>query len=274
MSQGAIDRALRYLEKRIARLEHEVAALQKGVSLEGKTSETNEALSWLFVRQTRWAPKEVTSLFDGLIIATRYDQRPINRHHAYWQDAPVPTVGMCWLPLPGLWRDGLAEQIHFLRDVGAKAFCINAEPLPGKAPRRWEGRHDEMRTMMAEARRLCDAARIETWVSSWANPSARKSFPWSEMIAPAHVCIPQPYEVHGRSGPEYVADVIAQWRDYGAKRIILGRGLHELDRTDGDAWRTPEQIREHRTSTPKGMGEAWWPPAGHMRMDTVRAAVE
>lgn len=271
------DRArLKDLERRVAALENNAS---KSATSEPEAPEVDRSgASWLFVRQARWAPPPVAARYDGVIVATRYDERPINRGTGYWRDLRergVRTAGFDWLPLPGAWRPGLGAMVHFLRDVGAEAFCANIEPLPDDEPNRWEGKHDEARRYVDEARRLCDGARLEFWFSSWARPSARRSFPWAEFVPRAHVNIPQPYEVHGRSGPEYVADVLEQWRDLGARRIILGRGAHELDRSDDDAWRTVAEIAAHRQSTPAGMSEAWWPPTGDLarRPDLVEAMV-
>jgi hypothetical protein len=229
--------------------------------------------SWLFARRADWTPPEVAERFDGVIMPVRYDGRAIHRDAGWWQAVRlrgVQLVGMDWGPLPGAWRPGLARTVRFLSAVGARALCINAEPLPPGRPVRWEGKPDEARAFATMARDLCDKAGLELWFSSWARPVARRSFPWAEFVAPAQVCIPQPYRVHGRPGPDYELEVIEAWRELGAREILLGRGAHELDRSDSDAWRTPAQIRAHRDTTPPGYGEAWWVPAG----DLLRRSAE
>lgn len=130
-----------------------------------------------------------------------------------------------------------------------------------------------MAAYVGTARELCHAAGLELWVTSWARPSAATTFPWRELVEPADRAIPQPYEVHGASGKAYVADVLDQWKALGAREIILGRGAHELDDSDADYWRTPAEIRAHRSSTPPGMPEAWWLAGGTPPARVVDAIV-
>lgn len=246
--------------------------------LSGVDAPTEElAPSWLFVRQTRWCPPRVLRAFGGFLPAIRYLGRPTNRGTAWYKEAANHDAQIApfdWMPLPGEWRPGLTTAIAFAADNGAMAYCINAEPLHPSKPNRWEGKPDEAQAFAEAARDLCDRHRIELWFSSWARPEARKSFPWQEFIRPAHRCIPQPYRVHGRPGPTYEADVMTQWRDRGAKRFILGRGAHELDHSDNDAWRTQAEIVAHRRTTPPGMVEAWWTPKGTIPAPLVDAMTE
>jgi hypothetical protein len=260
------------------RVDHRVIAskLADALGLEGRPPIAigiAEPRSYLFVRQTKWVGVDIARRFDGLIVAVRSNGRPIGRDPAWWvrmrDGAGRQMVGFDWMPERGAWRPGLAQMVDFLATAGAKALCLNVEPLPADALQRWEGHHTEAARFVAEARDLCDRRRLQLWFTSWAKPSARRDFPWLEFVRAAHVCIPQPYEVHGRTGAAYIADVIDEWTDLGAKKLIIGRGAHELDKSDDDAWRTVDQIRQHRETTPTGMAEAWWPPAGDMAKRTA-----
>lgn len=242
----------------------------------GLREEPDAPQSWLFVRRDDWAPIEVLRRFDGAIIPVRSPRGILHREPSYWlraRAAGVEVVGMDWMLEPGRWREGLASTVAFLASVGARGFCINAEPRPKGYPRRWEGQREEAHAYAVAARDLCDRHRLQLWFSSWAMPRARESFPWADFIRPAHVCIPQPYEVHGRAGPGYVAEVLGEWRELGAREMILGRGAHELDPSDADHWRTRAEVTAHRASTPRGMSEAWWTPAGPIPAAVLDAMV-
>lgn len=236
-----------------------------------------------FVRQQKWFSIETAAKFGGVIVCTRNSAAMRANRDLSWYRAlaarGVEIVTWEWMLDPGFtWRPGLAAEVSFAASIGARAVCMNIEPASGSikgTARDWRGKHAELRAYTEEARALCDAAGIELWVTSWAVASTSRSFPWKELIAPAHRCIPQPYEVHGRAGPAYVADSIREWVEHGAdrSRIIVGRGAHELDDGDRDAWRTPAQIRAHRSSTPPGLDEAWWTVAGRPPLDVVDAIV-
>ncbi len=231
--------------------------------------------SALFVRQTRWVPPEVAARFDVVIVGGRIESSwrrgriaKTNRDESWY--AAVRGMGTAiaifdWMIAPGLWRPGLEEAVDFAASVDAAAFLLNVEPA-NKAERHtgrdWRGKGAELAAYAGSARELCDARGLELWSSSWADPP--RSFPLRELVHLTHVDIPQPYEVHGRAGPEYVASVLAEYRAAGSREQILGRGAHELDAGDDDSWRTPAQILSHRASTPRGMGEAWWLPAGDL----------
>jgi hypothetical protein len=221
------------------------------------------ARTWIFVRRQEWIDEDLAARFDGVIVGTRNSRGRYNRSVKWYEAVRSKGVEIVTCELmvpPGEWKRGLAAEIAFARSVGARAFCINAEP--SKSESDWRGKHAELQLYTTTARDLCDQHGMELWVTSWAICSTARDFPWLELIAPAHVCIPQPYEVHGRSGDEYVAQVIAEWRERGASKIVLGRGAHENDKSDSDAWRTPREIAEHRQSTPAGYDTAWWTAQG------------
>lgn len=229
---------------------------------------------WVFGRRIAFLPIAVAQRFDGVILATRTSRGAANRSPGWIEEAlsrGVEIVGWDWMLAPGQWRPGLGEHVCWLKSVGARALTLNVEPRSPGTPEDWRGKHDELRAYADTSRELCDLHGLELWVTSWALPSSAPTFPWLELIQPAHRCIPQPYEVHGRTGAEYVARVIAEWRERGARTIILGRGAHELDKSDADAWRTPAEIAAHRASTPTGMDEAWWLPAGTPPQEVVEA---
>lgn len=226
---------------------------------------------WLFVRRTSWVPPDDASRIGGAIVCTRSSAGRVSLDRAWCASVLKQggaIAGWEWMLEPGTWREGLEAEVDRLASVGAVALVINVEPASGASKgtaKDWRGRHAELADYTSTARALCDAAGLELWVTSWALPSAAQTFPWRELLQHAHRAIPQPYEVHGREGAAYVAQSIAEYRAHGAREIILGRGAHELDDSDPDAWRTPAQIREHRESTPAGMPEAWWVPAGDLR---------
>lgn len=236
----------------------------------GLTAEVRHelGLSWLFVRDDDHVPPEVAARFDGVIVAQRVHRkgrvRLTNRDRDWYarvREAGTRIVLFDWMLPPGSWQPGLRAAVTFAKSVGAIGYCLNVEPRPKSYPySRWEGNRREAARYAQATRDLCDEARLECWVTSWAKPSNRPSFPIREFVRFSHRDIPQPYEVHHAGGPKYVADVIAEWEEYGAKDILLGRGLHELDPSDSDALRTPEELAAHRTSTPAGMVEVWWPP--------------
>ena len=247
--------------------------------------------SCLFVRRTEWVPVEIAALFDIVIVCGRIESaaRPgvvvrANRD-AGWYSAVrlrgTDVVVWDWMIPPGLWAAGLVELADWARAIGALGLCLNVEPASGGdkyGPRDWRGKADELGAYATNARDACDRRSLELWVTSWALPPRspgrpERSFALEELVRPSHRQIPQPYEVHGRSGPEYVAEVLERWREAGSRRVILGRGAHELDKSDRDAWRTHAQIEAHRATTPPGYGEAWWVPAGDLgrRRTEVRA---
>lgn len=238
--------------------------------------------SCLFVRRTEWVPVHIAALFDVVIVCGRIESaiRPgeivrANRD-AGWYSAVrlrgTEVVIWDWMIPPGLWRDGLGELAIFSRAVGALGVCLNVEPASGSdkyGARDWRGKRDELAAYATAARDECDARGLELWVTSWALPPDQptrpeRHFALEELVRPSHRQIPQPYEVHGRSGLDYIAEVLGRWTEAGARDVILGRGAHELDKSDQDAWRTPAQIKAHRRSTPVGYGEAWWTPAGQL----------
>ncbi len=238
--------------------------------------------SWLFVRQVDDVPPEVAARFDGVIVAARVYRagrvRLANQDASWFaavRAARVRVAVFDWMLPPGTWAQGLAASVAWAKSVGAEAYCLNVEPRPATYPHgRWEGQHDEAALYASTARDLCDRRGLQLWITSWAKPSQRKTFPIREFVRPAHVCIPQPYEVHHPGGSAYVEAVIAEWRGYGAKEVWIGRGAHEIDRSDNDAWRTPAEIAAHRRSTPAGATEVWWPPAGSLaRRPAVVAAM-
>lgn len=235
--------------------------------------------SSLFVRRTTWVPVEVAARFNAVIVCTRSGAGRVSLDRAWCsalRASGAEIVGWDWMLEPGKWREGLEAEIARLVVVGGRALCLNVEPAskPIKGtPRDWRGHHAELAEYTATAAELCHAAELELWVTSWAVAHTSPTFPWRELLQSADVAIPQPYEVHGAKGPEYVAESIRQYTELGARRLILGRGAHELDKSDADYWRTPAQVREHRSSTPTGMPEAWWVPGGRLRPAVVDAMV-
>lgn len=238
---------------------------------------------FVFVRQQRWFTIDVAARFGGVIVCTRNAAgKRANRDLSWYASLRAKGVELVtweWMLDPGfVWRPGLPGEISFAKSINARAVCINLEPASGPlkgTSRDWRGKHAEVRAYIGAARELCDQAGIELWVTSWALTKNAPTFPWRELIAPAHRCLPQPYEVHGRAGPAYVADVFRDWIEHGADRaqIVVGRGAHELDDDDRDHWRTPAQIAMHRSSTPPGFDEAWWTAGGRMPPEVVAAIV-
>lgn len=232
--------------------------------------------SSVFVRQDGWVPPDVAVHFDAVMVASRVESRGkpgrcvFTNTDADWyrevRAAGVDVILWDWMVPPHIWDHRIDELFERASDLGARGVLLNVEPGSGSDKhdpvRDWRGKHAEAKAFAAEARRLADKRELELWFTSWALPPG--SFPLEPFCEVADVCIPQPYEVHGRTGPEYVAEVLDRWRAAGAKRIILGRGAHELDDSDDDAWRTVEQIAVHRETTPAGMPEAWWPAAGSL----------
>jgi hypothetical protein len=232
--------------------------------------------SSLFVRQQAWVPVEVAVHFDAVLVASRIERRAKRGSTAFTNNdmdwyAEVRATGTDivlwdWMVPPHIWDRRLSELFASATAVGARGVLLNVEPGSGDDKhhpmRDWRGKGDELRAFTQVARDLADEHGLELWVTSWALPP--RSFDLAALCEFADVCIPQPYEVHGRTGPEYVAEVLEAWREAGARRIVLGRGAHELDPSDDDAWRTPAQIEAHRKTTPRGMPEAWWPAAGSL----------
>lgn len=231
-------------------------------SIERHTPSTAER--WLFVRQQTWIPTAIASRFDGVILTARTSRGRTNRSRSWCQAVLEAGTKIALVDLmlpPGAWRTGLAEAMQFARDVGAIAYCLDVEPTKENTTD-WRDRDEELRQYSARARDLCSTYGLGLWATGWAMPSQAKTFPWSELLAPADRAIVQCYEVHGRAGRDYVERCMREYREHGARDLILGRGAHELDRGDADAWRTPAQITTHRQSTPAGMSEAWWCPGG------------
>ena len=244
-------------------------------------------MSSVFVRQDDFVPPDVAARFDAVLVCGRIEARHrrgklllANRDADYYAEVRATGTEVVlwdWMVPPNLWEKRLDELFAYAVKVGARGILFNVEPGSGEDKndpiRDWRGKGAELRRFMAKARALCDAEGLELWVTSWANPPG--SFGLAELVKHADVCIPQPYEVHGRVGPEYIAEVLDRWRGAGAKRFILGRGAHELDDSDDDSWRTAEQIAAHRKSTPGGMPEAWWTPRGSLakRADLVDSMV-
>lgn len=281
------------MNRDVALLRKEVAELRRRVeTLEGraKTRVTvgepvalpAETQTWLFVRRLEDAPVELATRFDGVIVAHRVFRRgrvKLTNADGGWYEAlrehGTRLVLFDWMLPPGHWRKGLGAAIVAAKTRSAIAYCLNVEPRPKSYPadQRWEGRPDEAGLYATEARDHCDRRNLELWYTSWARPTARESFPVEPFIRASHVDIPQPYRVHGKPSDDYEEQVIAEWEELGAKRIILGRGAHELDKSDGDAWRTAEEIAEHRATTPEGADTAWWVPRGRMPGEVLEAIV-
>lgn len=229
---------------------------------------------WLFGRRQSWLPLDLTRRFGGVILATRSASAAKPNRSVAWceaaREAGVELAGWDWALDPGAWRSGLAEHVRWLASVGAIALCINVEPMSTPA-RDWRRKHDELRAYTTETREHCDRHGLELWVTSWSLPTSAPTFPWLELFASAHRAIPQCYEVHGRAGAAYVAQAMAEYRERGARELILGRAAHELDKSDSDAWRTPAEVAQHRSSTPAGVDEAWWLAMGTPPADVVDA---
>ena len=236
-----------------------------------------------FVRPVGGLRAQDAARFDGLIVCGRSSRGRVSLPTLWLGEVdraadgePPARVVWDWMVDPVDAAPGLHDLVERARDIGARAVLLNAEPPARKhrgTPLDWATRRGAMEYYASTAREMCDAAGMELWVTGWALPSAAPRFPWREMIAPAHRCMPQPYEVHGREGSAYVAQCLAEWVEHGAARdrLIVGRGAHELDTSDADAWRTPAEIAAHRASTPAGMDEAWWPPAGRWPAEVVGA---
>lgn len=228
---------------------------------------------YLFVRQQPWIPTATAARFEGVVLTARTSRGRTNRSRSWCEAVREAGTELALIDLmlpPGTWRPGLGEAIQFAADVGAKAYVLDIEPTRETATD-WRERHSELEQYCSRARELCDARRLELWVTSWALPSAAPTFPWLELFAPAHRAITQPYEVHGRAGAEYTKRCVDEYEERGARRVIVGRGAHELDKSDRDAWRTPAQIAEHKRSTPADMDTAWWCPAGPIPPEVVDA---
>ena len=229
-------------------------------------SDCNKPKRWLFVRQQPWIPVEVATRFDGVVVTLRTSRGRTNRSRSWFEQVREKGTSIATVDLmlpPGQWRPSLSETIKFASDVGAIAHCLDVEPTKATHTD-WRGKHDELEQYATRSRDLCDARGLELWATGWAMPGQARTFPWLELLRPAHRAIVQCYEVHGRSGVGYVTKCVDEYRDHGARGIIIGRGAHELDKGDSDAWRTPAQINAHRASTLPGYDEAWWCPAGPM----------
>lgn len=268
---GAVADRLGLLEQRVAEVLQDGSAPAPGDTSSAAASDGSPARGevWLFGRRVGWLPVAMAARFHGIILATRSGAAPKPNRSPGWCEAiraeGVELAGWDWMLRPGQWKPGLAEHVSWLAGMGASALCLNIEPASGSergTATDWRGKHDELRLYVETARELCERHGLQLWVTSWSLPSQAATFPWLELVAPAHRCIPQPYEVHGLAGPEYVARVLREWRERGAGDVIIGRGAHELDKSDADAWRTRTEILEHRASTPPGMDEAWWLAAG------------
>jgi hypothetical protein len=220
----------------------------------------------LFVRRHRDVTPVQANRCTGVIVAVESHRGIFNRDRSWWDGVSCEKQGFLWLPLPGMWEEReTRETIRFLGSVRAVAVVVNAEPRSPKHRPRWEdGHRKEAADYMAIVREAATEHGLEVGFSSWARPSARRSFPWAEFVTASDFTIPQPYEVHGRSGSAYVDACLEEYRALGSHDTWTGRGAHELDRSDSDAWRTPAQIAEHRESTPAGAKEAWWLPAGRL----------
>ena len=170
--------------------------------------------AWLFVRQTRWVSPTLAGRAGGAIVATRTPRGRANRSRTWYMQARTAGAQIVtweWMLQPGRWRQGLEAEVAFAASIGAVAICLNAEPASKKSEKGtaldWRGQHAELDAYASTLRDLCDRHGLELWVTGWALPSAAPTFPWLELLAAAHVCLPQPYEVHGRAGPAYVAQV-------------------------------------------------------------------
>ena len=255
------------LEKRVARLEGRAA----------KPSAPDRRRAYPFVRQPRFVPVDMAERFGGAIICSRTDRATkANRDAGYWRELAkrdVFTAGWDWLVRPSRWRLGMRDAIAWCADHGARAYCLNVEPH-SEDLRDWRKRDREAVEYAAEARDTCDEHGLELWFTGWALPSKARTFPWRPFCTQADVSIAQPYGVHRPSSLAYTQQSIDEYKAQGARRVIVGRGAHELDRSDGDAWRTSAEIREHRKHTPEGYDEAWWFPAGKPRDALVDAMVD
>lgn len=253
----------------LKRLDRRVENLEK---LHEKMEPTTR--SAIFVRRYDFVPPEIARLYDAVFVSMRTSRGRTNRNRDYYArliDEGVEIHGWDWLQWPGTWG-GVGELIDFAHSVGAKSLLINAEPKPRKriGPD-WRGEHGEMTRYMTAARQRTDRHHMELGFTGWAMPSKAPTFPWLEAFSACHYTVCQPYEVHGRSGWAYVRQALDEYRSYGARRVMCGRGAHELDDDDNDSWRTPEQIELHRRTTPPGFDEVWWPPKGVVPLELAQA---
>lgn len=233
--------------------------------------------SLLFVRRTLDVAPEQANRCDGVIVAVRNPRGKLGRNEDWWERVTCEKHGFWWFVEPLAWNEGqIAETCGYLRDRGAVSICMNIEPR-GKSHdgKRWEdGYADDAVKFMALVVTHARRCGLRIGFSSWAWPQSRRSFPWREFMEPADYSIPQPYEVHGRSGQDYINASLGAYQELGSLEEWLGRGAHELDKSDDDAWRTPAEIAEHRATTPPGMPEVWWLPRGRLPSKVLDAILE
>ena len=223
-------------------------------------------LPYLFVRRQKDVTPIQANRCSGVIVAVESSRGAMNRSTEWWDGLHCDRMGFLWMPLPGLWSEASTrDAIRFLGSVGASAVVVNAEPRSAKSKPRWEDGHAvEAARYMAVVRKEAERQGMRVGFTSWARLSARPSFPWAPFFDGSEFSITQPYEVHGRTGAAYVEACLAEYRAQGHSDVWCGRGAHELDKSDDDAWRTPAQIKAHRETTPEGCAEAWWLPRGRL----------
>lgn len=266
-----LGKRVQHLEDRYARLAKDLDRATPAETPLAEAEERGPQGSWLFVRRTDFVPPEIGQRFDGLLAVMRTERGWTSRDAGWWRSVEDRhLVGWDWMLSPGAWAEGLDQSVGWAASMGCCAYCLNIEPHRDSA-RDWRGQHEELERYCASAREACDRVGLELWVTSWARPESAPLFPWLELLAPAHVAIPQCYEVHGRSGPDYVAECLDQYQERGARRVLLGRGAHV--RASRWRWRTPDELAAHRSSTPVGYGEAWWPLASTPPERVVAAIV-
>ena len=182
--------------------------------------------------------------------------RAANRDRSWYEralEADLIVTTFDWLPAPRGYARGLADAIRFSKDVGARAFIMNAER--------------EFRGHPREAADYADMARAEVGdmalgLVSYSIPSTIRDFPWREFAERSAFGIPEVYDREGAFDPHYDDRAIEGYRAAGFRHVIPACGIYQRDTPESPfRWRTPEEVRRHLAIFRSTKPEAWlaWP---------------
>jgi hypothetical protein len=217
----------------------------------------------LFARAWDDNPPEVLAAYFNWICVPVINEarQKVNRHLDFFAKCKILGLGLStfdWLPKPESWLDGLEDAIAFTAAAGASTYFIDAEAA-------FFHQGTAASAFVTAARGFCNAHGIRLGFTSYGDPHWAPAFPWDPFCKQTDVSIAQAYDMDHQLVANYADRAIQGYRDFGAPRVILGRGLFRNDPsgTPHPRWRHPDELRAHLALTPPGVTSvAFWPPAG------------